>query len=194
MPSDTAPYPVTITLAIVAWLFTFTIDEILKAPYLVYSIKTETNAKDSSLVDTAIKLANITDDKVYKNIIITLIIDQPDEIILDYPHGVRPEQPNWEGDTAPSVTKASFQHTFPIIQPDGQFNILFTHRGPDTRHVHIMMKYQEGKAADAVLLTKPNPATWLVENHVFISVAAMIALLIFLLSVGLSRLCRRKET
>jgi hypothetical protein len=65
MPSDTAPYPVAIILAIVAWLFTSTIDEILKAPYLVYSVSTVPNIKDSSLVDTTITLTNITHDKAY---------------------------------------------------------------------------------------------------------------------------------
>jgi hypothetical protein len=112
MPSDAAPYPVTITLAIIAWLFTFTLDEILKAPYLVYSVKTTTNTKDSSLVDTSITLKNITHDKIYKNIIITLIVDQPDEINLNYQHGVEPEQPNWEGDTAPSTNR----HVATILQ------------------------------------------------------------------------------
>ena len=141
MPSDAAPYPVTITLAIVAWLFTSTFDEILKAPYLVYSVRTAANTKNSSLVDTTITLTNITRDKAYKNVTITLTVDQPDEINLDYPHGVQPEHPSWEGDTAPTITKDSFQHTFPIIQPDGQFNILFTHHEPDAKSIHLTMKF-----------------------------------------------------
>lgn len=180
MPSDAAPYPVTITLAIVAWLFTSTFDEILKAPYLVYSIKTATNTKNSSLVDTSITLSNITHDKAYKNVTITLTVDKPDEISLDYPHGVQPEHPSWEGDAAPTITKDSFQHTFPIIQPDGQFDILFTHHGPDAKSIHLTMKFITTKPGDTVpltdtvLLTTPNFTTLLVENHVLLSVAAMI--------------------
>jgi hypothetical protein len=173
---DAAPYPVTITLAIVAWLFTSTIDEILKAPYLVYSVNTAINSKDSSLVDTTITLTNITHDKAYKNVAINLIVEQPDEINLSYPHGVQPEQPSWEGDTPPSIGKASFQHTFPIIEPDGQFRILFTHHGPDTRYVSLSMRYPDGNTADTVLLTKPNFTTWLAQYHVILSAAAILAL------------------
>jgi hypothetical protein len=178
MPSDTAPYPVTITLAIVAWLFTSTTDEILKAPYLVYSVKTAANARDILLTDTEISLKNITYDKSYKNVTIILAVDPPDEIKLDYPHGVQPEQPSWEGDTPPSITKDSFQHTFPIIQPDGQFNIIFTHSERDTAHIHIIMKYPDSKTADSVLLTKPNLATWLAEYHVWISAVAVFVLIL----------------
>ena len=184
MPSDTAPYPVTITLAIVAWLFTSTFDEILKTPYLVYSVKTATNTKNSSLVDTTINLTNISDDKAYKNVTIIVRVDQPDEINLDYPNGVQPEHPSWEGDTAPTITKDSFQHTFPIIQPDGQFNILFTHHGPDAKFIHLTMKFITTKTGDpvpltdTVLLTTPNFTTWLVENHVLLSVAAMIVVVL----------------
>lgn len=175
MPSDTAPYPVTITLAIVAWLFTSTIDEILKAPFLVYSAETTTNSDDTSLIDTTITLTNITHDKAYKNVTIALIVDHPDEINLSYPHGVQPEQPGWEGDTSPSITKDSFQHTFPIIEPDGRFHIFFTHLGPDVRHVHMVLKFPDNKTADTVLLTSPNLTTWLATNHVIVSVVAMVA-------------------
>jgi hypothetical protein len=189
MPSDTAPYPVAITLAIVAWLFTSTIDEILKAPYLVYSVSTVPNIKGSSLVDTTITLTNITHDKAYRNVTITLIVDQPDEIDLSYPHGIQPEQPSWEGDTSPSVGKASFQHTFPIIEPDGQFDIVFTHHRLGT--VHLTMKYLDSKTADTVLLTKPNLTTWLAENHVILSVAAM---LVFVLLAGVFWLTGRTQT
>ena len=177
MPSDAAPYPVTIILAVVAWLFTSATEKLLKAPYLVYSAKTAINPKDSALIDTRITLTNITNDKSYKNVTIVLAVDPPDEIDLSYPHGVQPEQPSWEGDTPPSITKASFQHTFPIIQPDGQFNIIFTHKGPDTTHIHMIMKYPENKTADTVLLTKPNLATWIAEYHVWISTVAVCVLI-----------------
>ena len=150
MPTDAAPYPVTITLAIVAWLFTSTFDEILKAPYLVYSIKTVTNVKNNSLVNTKIILTNITHDKAYRNVTIIARVDQPDEINLDYPYGVQPEHPSWEGDTAPTITKDSFQHTFPIIQPDGQFSILFTHRQSDAKFIHLTMKFISTKPGNSV--------------------------------------------
>jgi hypothetical protein len=184
MPSDAAPYPVTITLAIVAWLFTSAFDEILKAPYLVYSVKTATNTKNSSLVDTKITLTNITHDKAYKNVTITLTLDHPDEIDLDFPHGVQPEHPSWEGDTAPTIANVTFQHTFPIIQPDGQFDILFTHHESDAKFIHLTMKFITTKPGDSipltdtVLLTTPNFTTLLVENHVLLSVAAMIVVVL----------------
>ena len=187
MPSDTAPNSVTITLAIVAWLFTSTIDEILKAPYLVYSVNSTTNTSNKSLVDTTVTLTNITHDKSYRNLVITLVVDQPDEINLNYPHGVRPEQPGWEGDDPPSIGKSSFQHTFPIIQPDGQFHIIFTHNGPDTRYIHLALKYPDGKVPETILLTSRNFTAWVAEYHLLLSISFILILSLLSIYFWLNR-------
>ena len=171
MTPETAPYPLTITLAIIAWLLTTTIDEVLKTPYLVYTIDNNATKSDGS-VNTTIEIANITEDKAYKNVTIAVLVHPPDAIDLKKPLGVRAHLPSWEGEKAPTVNEDSFEHTFPIIQPGGSFDMIFTHKNTDAKTMQVQMKSAAG--ADTINLTEPNIRTILVEYHIFLYISLVV--------------------
>jgi len=104
-------------------------------PYLVYSVNHRLNATDAALIDTTLTLENITDDKAYDHVQIRIIADDPD-IILNAT--VRPYQPAWEGDVAPSFSARSATYNLPKIQPNDKFDLYITHKYKDLTHIVLI--------------------------------------------------------
>jgi hypothetical protein len=166
------PYWITIVIATVAWLFTTTVDQVLRTPYLVCDVKTDQSNKDISAVRSIITIANITEDKAYKDLTIRFLVDEPDTISGG---GVRPYQPGWEGDTASSTSTHSFEHNFPIIQPAGQFDISITHKYKGMMHIVLR------SPSTVVLLIERTYVTFLVEHHVINSIIGIVILFVVMI-------------
>lgn len=152
----------------------------LTTPYLVYSVDHKQNETDKSLIDTTMTLENITDDKSYDHVQIRIIADDPD-IILNAT--VRPYQPAWEGDVAPSFSARSATYSFPKIQPNDKFDCYITHKYNNS--IHIVLIAQSSN----VLLTRSSITTLLVAHHLAITliigfILASIAIWLALSKVG----------
>jgi hypothetical protein len=160
--SASVPYWITIIVAAVAWLFTNAINQVLTTPYLVYSVNNTLNETNKDLIDTTLTLENITDDKSYDHVQIRIIADDPD-IILNAT--VRPYQPAWEGDVAPSFSPRSAAYNFPKIQPNDKFDCYITHKYEDSMHIVLLAQ------SSNILLTRAGFRTFLVANHLNITLA-----------------------
>jgi hypothetical protein len=142
----------------------------------VYSVVSRLNETDAALIDTTLTLENITDDKSYDHVQIRIIADDPD-VILNAT--VRPYQPAWEGDVAPSFSARSATYNFPKIQPNDKFDCYLTHRNKDSMHIVLIAQNSN------ILLTRSNLMTILVANHLvitFIIGLALTVIAIWLLS------------
>jgi hypothetical protein len=184
----TPPYWITIVLAITAWLFTTTVDQILKTPYLVYRVANDKNlSQKADVATTTITLANITDDKAYPNVSLRFLVEDPGEFKTAV---VRPYQPAWEGDAQPKPAGHTFEHTLPIIQPGGRFDLILTHTCDKcTMHLTLLNGQTEyNTKSNVIVLTEENYITLIAEHHVLISVAAIAILLLFTMMNYLSKI------
>ena len=174
MGQDFPPYWITVLLAIAAWLFTTTVDQVIKTPYLVYDVKGH-SPKQNNLYKTTITLTNITDDKAYSNVSIRFLIENPGEFKSAI---VQPYQPAWEGDEQPRPEGHTFQHTLPIIQPGGRFNLILEHTCRWCPiHLTLLAKGTDDKSKDNVIvLTEENYITFIAEYHVAINIILMTIL------------------
>jgi hypothetical protein len=173
--STAVPYGITIIVAALAWLFTNAVNQMLTTPYLVYSVDNRLNDTDAALINTTLTLENITDDKSYDHVEIRVIADDPD-IILNAT--VRPYQPAWEGDVAPSFSARSATYNFPKIQPNDKFDCYIIHKKKDSMHIVLIAQNSN------ILLTRSSITTALVANHLVITLGIAViltAIVIFLL-------------
>jgi hypothetical protein len=178
---NTPPYWITIVLAIAAWLFTTTVDQILKTPYHVNREIQDTNsAQTADIVTTTIALENITDDKAYPNVSLRFLVEDPGEFKTAV---VRPYQPAWEGDDQPKPAGHTFEHTLPIIQPGGRFDLILTHTcGNCAMHLTLLRdKTDDNTKNTVIVLTEENYITFISEHHVLISATAIMILFLSLI-------------
>jgi hypothetical protein len=171
VPSETAPYWITIAVATVAWLFTNATTELLKTPYLIYNVTSVQNRQDTTLIDTTLTVENITNDKAFNNVELRLIADEPDIILSG---NVRPYSPAWEGDEIGKTTARSFDHIFPKIQPGGKFDIYLTHKLRNSLHIVLVAPQSD------IFLTESDTTTFLVAHHLFITL--IIATFVIIIS------------
>jgi hypothetical protein len=169
MLPESAPYWLTVLVAIIAWLFTSAIDQILKTPYLIYDAKDTEQQPPKSGLRTMIHMTNISEEKVYRKVIITVRSDE-DDVITTSESYVTPYQPAWEGDNQPDKSDHSLVHTFPAIQPKNEFDIVIVHS--KNKALHISARSDDS----SILFTQRDYLrTFVFANYFYIILWALVA-------------------